>query len=155
MKTCFLFGHRDAPEALLPAIEAAMLECVDARGVEEFVVGRYGGFDALAARAGCAVKRKRPGVVLTLLLPYLPAAPEALPPGFDGSLFPDGLERAPRRFAISRANRWMLGRCDCAVAYAVHPGNAAELLRRAEGRKIHIVRLADPRHPLYNREPAR
>lgn len=50
-KTCFFIGHRDAPDSLLPflitEVERQVTEC----HVREFVVGHYGNFDALAARA--------------------------------------------------------------------------------------------------------
>ena len=50
-KTCFFIGHRDAPEEVLPQLEAAVETHVAAYGVTDFVVGGYGRFDALAARA--------------------------------------------------------------------------------------------------------
>ena len=139
--TCFLFGHRDAPESLLPAVEAAVEHCVDAWGVTEFVVGQYGGFDRLAARAVQHIRRRRPEIALVLLLPYLPTRP--IPAGYDGSLVPDGMERVPRRFAIVRANRYAVDRCDALIVHVAHPGNSARLLVYAKSRKVHIVNLAD------------
>ena len=71
--------------------------------------------------------------------------------GFDGTLYPDGLERVPRRFAIVRANCAVIDRCDCAIAYAVHPGNARNLPEYARSRKVHIANLADSPPDMYNR----
>lgn len=64
-------------------------------GVTEFIVGQYGGFDKLAARAVIDAKKTHLEVTLTLLLPYHPAErPIEVPQGFDGTY---------------RANRYMVG----------------------------------------------
>lgn len=87
---------------------------------------KYGNFDRLAARAVIAAKRQHPEVRLTLLLPYHPAEREVIrSSGFDGSLYPPGMEEAPRRFAIPRANCWMVEHCTHLVAYVTHPASNA------------------------------
>ena len=58
-KFCFLFGHRDAPESILPQIEQAVEAQYLIHGIEEFVVGHRGNFDSLAARAVRSVKASR------------------------------------------------------------------------------------------------
>ena len=50
-KTCFFIGHRDAPDSLASELDALVERHITEYGVGEFVVGRYGGFDALAASA--------------------------------------------------------------------------------------------------------
>ena len=63
---------------------------------------------------------------MTMLLPYHPAEREViLPSGFDSSLYPPGMENVPRRFAIARANRWMVEHCTHLVAYVTHPASNA------------------------------
>ena len=67
-------------------------------------------------------------------------------PGFDGSFYPEGMERVPRRLAIVRANRYMAAHVDFLIAYVRHPGsNARELLLYAEGLerrgRLRIVRI--------------
>lgn len=79
-------------------------------GVTEFIVGQYGGFDKLAARAVIDAKKTHLEVTLTLLLPYHPAErPIDVPQGFDGTYYPPDMERVPRRVTIVRANRYMVG----------------------------------------------
>ena len=59
-------------------------------------------FDRMAARAVIAAKQHHPQVRLTMLLAYHPGErPVTLPSGFDGSLYPPGMENVPRRFAIA------------------------------------------------------
>ena len=124
-KTCFFIGHREAPESIYPEL-AQTVEQLIGQGVADFYVGNYGNFDRLAARVVIAAKQQRPEVRLTMLLPYHPAEREVvLPPGFDGSLYPLGMENVPRRFAIPRANRWMVEHCTHLVAYVTHPASNA------------------------------
>ena len=49
MKSCFFIGHRNAPETLLPLLASAVERHITEYGVDDFVVGHYGRFDALAA----------------------------------------------------------------------------------------------------------
>ncbi|MCU7653519.1 hypothetical protein ODJ80_12030 [Acutalibacter sp. LFL-21] len=96
------------------------------QGVTEFYVGNHDSFDRMAARAVIAAKQLHPQVRLTMLLAYHPGErPVTLPPGFDGSLYPPGMENVPRRFAIPRANRWMVEHCTHLVAYVTHPASNA------------------------------
>ena len=106
-KVCFFIGHRDTPDRVYPALEQAVEQLIT-QGVTEFYVGNHGSFDSMAARGVIAAKQHHPQVRLTMLLAYHPGErPVTLPPGFDGSLYPPGMESVPRRFAIPRANRWM------------------------------------------------
>ena len=86
-----------------------------------------------------------PHIALTMLLPYHPAEQTIdLPKGFDGTLYPEGLENVPRRFAISKANRYMAGHSDYIIAYVWHPAsNASAILQYAKTRNTLICNLAD------------
>ena len=139
MPSCFFIGHRDAPGELLPHIRAAAEELIVRKGVTDFYVGSRGNFDRLAAAAVRELRERYPQVRLFLVLAYLPPAGEGLPEGFTGSVFPEGLERAPRRFAILRANRAMVDSCPFLIAYAPHAtGNARKVVdyARGKGRKV-------------------
>lgn len=126
MYRCFFIGHREAPESIYPELAQTVEQLIE-QGVTDFYVGRYGNFDRLAARAVIAAKQQHPEVRLTMLLPYHPAERKViLPSGFDGSLYPQGMENVPRRFAIARANRWMVEYCTHLVAYVTHPASNAE-----------------------------
>ena len=138
-KVCFFIGHRDTPEHVYPALEQAVEQLI-AQGVTEFYVGNHGSFDRMAARAVIAAKQRHLEVRLTMLLPYHPAEREVvLPAGFDGSLYPPGMENVPRRFAIPRANRWMVEHCTHLVAYVTHPAsNAGKVVEwgRIQGKRV-------------------
>lgn len=61
MSTCFFIGHREAPDSLLPKLSAEIERHITEYGVTEFVVGRYGRFDSLAAKCVKAAKKRHPG----------------------------------------------------------------------------------------------
>lgn len=111
------------------------------------MVGRYGSFDQMAARAVREAKKDWPEIRLTLLLPYLPEARFELPLGFDDSFYPPGMETVPKRVAIPRANEYMIRHCDVLICYdRGQPGNTRRLMelarRRQQREKIVIVNLA-------------
>ena len=134
MKTCFFIGHRDAPEGIYDRLLAAVERHITEYGVTDFVVGRYGNFDHLAARAVVEAKQRHAGVSLTLLMLYYRADAEPLPNGFDSSLFPDGFETVPKRAAILRANQYMIRHSDYLIVYdRGQIGNTRTLV--AEARK--------------------
>ena len=146
-RRCFFIGHREASEEILPALTQAIEQHISEYGVTDFIVGSYGGFDRLVAAVLAKTKERHPHITLTLLLPYHPAERQIeLPKNFDRSFYPTGMERVPRKFAILRANRFMVDHADYLIAYAWHPAsNAQNLLEYALKREkkglIHVTRI--------------
>ena len=56
MKSCFFIGHREASEEIFSALTGAVEHHIVHCGVTEFIVGNYGGFDRMAARAVISAK---------------------------------------------------------------------------------------------------
>ena len=136
-RSCFFIGHREAPEDIAANLASEVRRHITELGVTEFIVGHYGRFDSMAGQAVIAAKREFPYIHLLLLIPYHPAeAPVDLPEGYDGTYYPPGMESVPRRFAIVRANRYMVDHTDYLIAYVWHPAsNARELVEYAEARQ--------------------
>lgn len=145
MKTCFFIGHRDAPEEIRSTLAAAVERHIVDYGVTEFLVGRYGDFDRLAAAAVIAAKKVHPQVTLTLLLPYHPAVCSVeKPSGFDETCYPPDMENVPRRFAIVHANRYAVTQTDYIIAYVNQsPSNARNIMRFAVHRGVAVKNIAD------------
>ena len=135
-KSCFFIGHREATSELLPILKQTVAEHISEYGVTEFIVGGYGGFDHLAAKAVISLKQQYPQIALSLLIPYHPVErPIKTPPGFDNTYYPPGMEKVPRKLAIIRANRYMVENVDYLIAYAWHPAsNARNLVEYAHNR---------------------
>lgn len=147
MKSCFFIGHREASEEIFSALTEAVEHHIVHCGVTEFIVGNYGGFDQMAARAVISAKASHPEISLLLLLPYHPAErPIETLPGFDGTFYPPGMESVPRRYAIVRANRYMIDHVDYLIAYAWHPAsNAKELTAYALRKGVAVTNLGEIR----------
>lgn len=146
-KSCFFIGHRDTTDDVLPALRAAIEQHIVEYGVTEFMVGKYGGFDRLAAQCVIEAKQSHPEITLTLLLPYHPSERKVdIPKGFDGSCYPCGQESVPRQVAIVRANRYAVDHSDFLITYVWHTtSNARNILEYAEKRSnLHITRLSRP-----------
>lgn len=146
MFSCFFIGHGHTGQEVYPLLAGAV-ERLILDGVEEFLVGRYGQFDAMAARAVRTAKERHASVTLLLLEPYY--RPEAAPPeGFDAVYYPPGLETAPKRAAIARANRAAVDGSTHLLAYVKRPGRARDVLEYALRRErrglICVLNLAQP-----------
>ena len=137
MNSCFFIGHREASSELLPMIRQIVEKHISEYKVTEFIVGGYGNYDHLAAKAVISLKQQYPQITLSLLIPYHPAErPIETPPGFDNTYYPPGMENVPRRVAIIRANRYMVDHVDYLIAYAWHPAsNARNLVEYAHKRE--------------------
>ena len=142
MKSCFMFGHSDCPESMLPQIEQA-IEKYHAEGVTEFYVGSRGRFDSLATAAVKRAKFHHKDIRLYLVLAYHPAErPVTLWDGFDGSFYPP-MENVPRQFAIVKANQYMVRTADFLICYVRHIGNTRNLLAYANKKTEKILNIAE------------
>ena len=145
MKSCFFIGHRDVSSDILPVLTETVELHITQYGVTEFIVGHYGDFDRLAAKAVIVAKSRHPKITLSLLLPYHPAErPVETPAGFDCTFYPPGMETVPRSIAIIRANRYMVTHTDFLIAYVWHAAsNARNLLEYAAKQGKTITNVAN------------
>lgn len=154
-KSCFFIGHREAPASLLPSLIEAIEQHIVDFGVTEFLVGHYGNFDKLAAQAVIAAKEHHPEISLLLVLPYHPAERTIqTPTDFDSTYYPPGIENVPRRFAITRANQYLVDHTDYIIAFVTHPASNTERLlsyaeRHARRSQLRITRLPIPGQNLF------
>lgn len=142
MKSCFMFGHCDVPDAILDKLMESVQRLYLEQDIAIFYVGGHGMFDSYAGAAVKAVRERFPEISLYLITPYHPAVrPVVLPEGYDGSFYPP-LEGVPQRYAILKANQYMVKTCDAVICYVKHCGNSKVLLesalRHARTRKLII-----------------
>ena len=145
MKSCFFIGHREADERLLPILTAAIERLITEEQVSFFYVGGYGGFDRIAATAVKRMKLQHTEITLMLVLPYHPGErPIETPNGFDGTYYPEGLEKVPRRYAIVRANEIMAKQSDWLISYVRHgASNSRRILEYAQKQGTACININD------------
>ena len=145
MKSCFFIGHREADERLLPILTAAIERLITEEQVSFFYVGGYGGFDRIAATAIKRMKLQHPEIILMLVLPYHPGErPIETPYGFDGTYYPEDLEKVPRRYAIVRANEIMAKQSDWLISYVRHgASNSRRILEYAQKQGTVCININD------------
>jgi hypothetical protein len=136
---CAFFGHRDAPTAISPAISRMIEMLILEKGIDVFYVGHQGKFDKMVCRALCRAKVKYPHVDCVVVLAYPPKKGEKWELE---TLYPFGLERAPRVYAILARNAWMVERADFVVSYVTRQfGGAAKAVSLAKRKGCEIFSL--------------
>jgi len=145
-QTCCFFGHRDANAEIYSALYSEIEKHITRYNVTTFYVGGYGGFDRMSAGALKTLKGKYPHIEIILVLAYLPTKKKTEYESdiYGSTLYPEGLEAVPKRFAIARRNRWIAERSDYLIAYVREScGGAYEALRYAKRKRKKVVNLAD------------
>ena len=133
MAACTFFGHRDSPDSIFPKLQNSIEGLILSQNASSFYVGNQGRFDALVLKALRGLKPNHPGISYYVVLAYLPEKQMIYEP--EKTLFPEGLETVPRRFAITHRNRWMVDRSDFVIAALQRDfGGAAEAVRYAKNR---------------------
>jgi len=142
---CSFFGHRDAGEHVRPALYAEIERSITGRGMDTFYVGDYGNFDRMASGILHEMKERYPHISVFRVLAYLPTKARDQPSADQmPTLFPDGLELVPRRYAIARRNRWIADASDIIIAYVVASyGGAYDALKYARQKHKAIVNIAE------------
>ena len=145
MKSCFFIGHREADERLLPILITTIERLIIEEQVLFFYVGGYGGFDRIAAAAVKQVRALHPEITLMMVLPYHPGErPVETPFGFDGTYYPEGLESAPRKYAIVKANEIMAKQSDWLIAYVRHgASNSRKIVQHAQKQGTACININD------------
>ena len=141
---CCFFGHHDAP----PTIKTNLLECIktiiENGDADSFLVGNHGSFDGMVLAALRETKVAYPHITYNVVLAYMPAEKEEysyIDPM--ETVYPEGLESVPKRFAISWRNDWMLKQSDIVVCYVRHSfGGSGKFVEKAIRQKKRVINLA-------------
>lgn len=146
-KICTFFGHRDCPASIRSSLYAVLIRLIETEGVTSFFVGNQGAFDAAVQSVLRDLQSNYPAITCTVILAYMPRQLEN-----DGlaTMLPEGIEKVPKRFAISWRNRWMLDHADCVVTYVTHAwGGAAQFAARAKkyGKRVYPLGEESVGHP--------
>lgn len=96
-----------------------------------FYVGNNGSFDTMVRRQLEDLSQTYP-IEYHVVLAYLPTEKNKYD-NLTNTIYPEGLETVPKRFAISWRNKWMIQQSDVVVTYVTRNfGGAAQFKAMAE-----------------------
>ena len=135
---CF-FGHREVLHNIRPKLTAIIERLITEDNVTEFYVGHQGQFDNMVYSVLKELKANYPHIRYTVVLAYMPDEHIKEVYGED-TLFPDGIENVPKKYAISKRNDWMIQQSGYAVYY-VHKitGGAEKFREKAEKKRLRVI----------------
>ena len=141
--TVTFFGHRDAPEDILPRLKEIIAGLIEKEGTISFLVGNEGAFDSMVSRSLIELSEVYPQIRYSVVLAYLPKATATEKP-IHPTVYPEGLETVPPRFAISKRNLWMLNQAETIIVFVTVPmGNSFRLMKQAKAKRKTVINIAD------------
>ena len=139
IRTACFFGHRDVTHDIRTKLQSIIEQLITEEQINSFYVGHQGQFDSMVRSILKEFGKKYPQIRYAVVLAYMPDEHIKEVYGED-TLYPDGLETVPRRFAISKRNDWMIQHSGYAVCY-VHKitGGAAKFRDKAEKKGLRVI----------------
>ena len=117
-----------------------MISLVENQAVRLFYVGNQGNYDAMVQRELYKMEKTH-GIQYYIVLAYLPKKDDPLVKDTH-TLFPEGIETVPPRFAINKRNRWMLEHSQYVITYVRNDvGGAARCKQYAERKGKRVIEL--------------
>lgn len=139
---CTFFGHKDTPSSAAKALEQMIEYLITEKQADVFYVGNHGGFDAMVKTQLIKMQQKYPHISVAVVYAYLSNDKGKQETEID-TVYPEGLENAPPRFAIDKRNRWMIKQADYVVTYVKYTvGGAVKYKEIAEKAGKTVFNLA-------------
>ncbi len=140
---CTFFGHRDSPQEIKADLSATISELIEIYDVDTFYVGNQGNFDRMVREVLMSLRSKYSHIKYAVVLSYLPNEKKALGlEDYFDTIYPEGLENVPPKFAISARNRWLVEHSHIVVTYVKYSwGGAAQFKKLAEKRGKTVINL--------------
>lgn len=142
---CTFFGHSNCPCTISDCLETILVNLIEEKSVNRFLVGDKGQFDLIVHSKLKQLKRRYPQIDYAVVLAYFPKATHSeTNKDYDETLLPEGIESVPPRFAISWRNKWMLRQADIVITYITHSwGGAAQFADLAKRQHKQVINIAD------------
>lgn len=138
---CTFFGHKNTPKEIEPTLRSTLIDLIENKNVTVFYVGNNGNFDTMVRRQLEDLSQIYP-ITYCVVLAYLPTEKNKYE-NLTNTIYPEGLETIPKRFAISRRNKWMIQQSDIVVTYVTHNlGGAWQFKKMAEQMRKRVIELS-------------
>ena len=139
--TVTFFGHKDTPKEIEPTLWTTLVDLIENKNVTVFYVGNNGNFDAMVRRQLENLSQTYP-ITYSVVLAYLPTKKSEYD-DYTNTILPEGIETAPKRFAISYRNKWMISQSNIVVTYVTHSfGGAAQFKEMAVKQGKTVIELS-------------
>ncbi|MBQ9551866.1 MAG: hypothetical protein IJU96_03795 [Clostridia bacterium] len=140
MRACTFFGHRDTPQAAESILESVLLNLIEKEDVRSFYVGSQGSFDEMVIRQLSELEKTH-GIRYGIVLAYPPKKNSNYADD-PHTIYPEGLETVPQRYAIIKRNLWMLEHSAYVVTYVRREiGNASNFKQLADKKGKTVISL--------------
>lgn len=141
MKSCTFIGHRNTPQRIEPFLEAVLIDLITVKNVKNFYVGTHGNFDFLVQKILKKLSVRFPEINYSIVFAYIPERKKNYC-DYSHTVYPEDIEKTPKKYAIIERNKWMIKRCDYLVCYIEHQfSNAYYFKQYAERKEKKIINL--------------
>ena len=138
---CTFFGHKDTPKEIEPTLRSTLIDLIENKNATMFYVGNNGNFDLMVRHQLEELSELYP-ITYNVVLAYLPTEKNKYD-NLTNTIYPEGIESVPKRFAIFWRNKWMIQQSDIVVTYVTHNfGGAAQFKEMAVKQKKIVVELS-------------
>ena len=138
---CTFFGHKDAPSSIKMRLEE-IIEALINEGVKNYYVGNNGNFDFYVQGVLENIVKKHNDIRFSVVLSTINET--AIGTKQKYTLFPEGLENALPKFAISKRNDWMINNSQIVITYVRHNfSNSPKWLEKAKKKGLGVINLGD------------
>lgn len=139
---CTFFGHRDTPAEIRDKLQVVLVDLIENHGADTFYIGKNGNFDAMVRGVLTKLKQKYPHIDYVVVLAYMPRTKSHEYEADYETLYPEGLEDTPPKFAVSKRNRWLIDNSDTVITYVARSwGGASQFKKLAEKRGKTVINL--------------
>ena len=135
--TVTFFGHSDTPLSVENPLHLILIDLIENHNAVNFYVGNNGNFDMMV-RKQLKELSEIYDIRYSVVLAYYPNKTDTQNEEMT-TIYPEGVETVPRRFAISWRNKWMIKQSDTVVTYVKHNfGGAAQFkeLAQKQGKEV-------------------
>ena len=141
IRTACFFGHRDVTHDIRAKLQFIIEQLITEEQINSFYVGHQGQFDSMVYSVLKELKVKYPHIRYIVVLAYMPDEHINELYGED-TIYPEGLETVPKRFAISKRNDWLIAHSCVVVCYVYRTwGGAVKYREKAIRKGLKVIDL--------------
>lgn len=142
MSSCTFFGHYHLSREIKPILKEIIRKLILEYDVTEFYLGDKGAFDSIATECVVELTKEYTHIKYSIMLAYMPGKKDPFAKYPENTVYPEGLEKVPPKYAIIGRNKIMAEKSDYAVVYIYHLGGAASATEYADKKGVKIINIA-------------